>query len=53
MRFAASERRSLMQRGQAHAQALLAHSDVDMTRVYLEDHEQPWTEVDVGLVLKR
>ncbi|WP_223621217.1 tyrosine-type recombinase/integrase [Lysobacter sp. ESA13C] len=43
------------QRGwsEEQVQALLAHSDVDMTRVYLEDHEQPWTEVDVGLVLER
>ncbi|WP_233431205.1 tyrosine-type recombinase/integrase [Lysobacter enzymogenes] len=44
-----------VQRGwtEEQVQALLAHSDVDMTRVYLEDHEQPWTEVDVGLVLSR
>lgn len=43
------------QRGwtEEQVQALMAHSDVDMTRGYLEGHEQPWTEVSVGLVLKR
>lgn len=34
-------------------QALMAHSDVQMTKEYLDGHERPWTEVSVGLVLKR
>lgn len=43
------------QRGwtEQQVQALMAHADVDMTRGYLSGHEQPWTEVSVGLVLKR
>jgi N-acetyl-anhydromuramyl-L-alanine amidase AmpD len=28
-------------------QALMAHSDVAMTRHYLEGHEAPWTEVSL------
>jgi integrase len=34
-------------------QALMAHSDVDMTRHYLEGHEAPWTDVKTGLSLQR
>lgn len=28
-------------------QALMGHGDVDMTRVYLEGHEPPWTEISL------
>ncbi|MGO1069277.1 tyrosine-type recombinase/integrase [Lysobacter sp. CA199] len=43
------------QRGwtEEQVQELMAHSDVQMTREYLKDHERPWTEVSVGLLLKR
>lgn len=36
---------------EAQVQALMAHADVDMTRGYLEGHEQPWTEVQPGIKL--
>jgi integrase len=34
-------------------QDLLAHTDAAMTRVYLEGHEQPWTEVMSAVSLPR
>lgn len=34
-------------------QDLLAHTDAAMTRVYLEGHEQPWTEVSSAVSLPR
>lgn len=37
----------------AQVQALMAHSDVDMTRHYLDGHEAPWTDVSVGIKLSQ
>jgi integrase len=34
-------------------QNLLAHTDAAMTRVYLEGHEQPWTDVSNAPSLPR
>lgn len=34
-------------------QALMGHSDIEMTNDYLRGHDVPWTDVSVGLSLKR
>jgi integrase len=38
---------------EAQVQALLAHTEVAMTKVYLDGHEQPWTEVSASGKLPR
>jgi len=40
-------------RTEKQVQELLAHTDAAMTRVYLEGHEQPWTEVASAISLPR
>ncbi|MCI1709125.1 MAG: tyrosine-type recombinase/integrase [Chiayiivirga sp.] len=37
---------------EANVQALMGHANSTMTRVYLEGHERPWTEICVSIVRK-